>query len=230
MNGTVAGSYFIGPMAWDSQTSAPTRRVRSNSSNRMSPSERAVVEPTDGDVTDLLRQAAGGNTDAQDRLFQLLVPKLRQMAAARMAREKPGHTLSPTALVNEAFLRLAKQDKVPAENMAQFLGVFGITMRRVLVDHWKKKNAAKSGGGWDRVAFDDVFALPQNTEEQLLAVHACLERLEQGKPRQAKIVELRFFGGLSNPEIAAHLDISLSTVEADWRFARAWLRSELEDL
>ncbi len=196
----------------------------------MARSGRAVVEPTVGDVTDVLRLAAGGDTEAQDRLFQLLVPTLRQMAAARMARERPGHTLSPTALVNEAFLRLAKQDKVPAENTAQLLGVFGITMRRVLVDHWKKKHAAKSGGGWDRVEFDHVFALPVKDEEQLLAIHACLERLEKDKPRQAKIVELRFFCGLSNPEIAAHLDISLSTVEADWRFARAWLRAELEDL
>ena len=119
------------------------------------------MEPTVGDVTDVLRLAAGGDTEAQDRLFQLLVPALRQMAAARMARERPGHTLSPTALVNEAFLRLAKQEKVPAANTAQLLGVFGITMRRVLVDHWKKKHAAKSGGGWDRVEFDQAAHVGQ---------------------------------------------------------------------
>jgi RNA polymerase sigma factor (TIGR02999 family) len=185
---------------------------------------------TEPDVTDLLRQAAGGSTDAQDRLFHLLVPALRRMAAARMAREQPGHTLSPTALVNEAFLRLAKQQTVPAENVSQLLGVFGITMRRVLVDHWKKKHAAKGGGGWERVPFDDAFSMSRELEEQLLAVHTCLERLEQEKPRQAKIVELRFFAGLSNPEIAAQLGVGLSTVEADWRFARAWLRYELKDL
>jgi RNA polymerase sigma factor (TIGR02999 family) len=196
----------------------------------MARSGRVVVEPTVGDVTDVLRLAAAGDTEAQDRLFQLLVPTLRKMAAARMARERPGHTLSPTALVNEAFLRLVKQDKVPAENTAQLLGVFGITMRRVLVDHWKKKHAARNGGGWDRVALDHLFALPAKAEEQFLAIHSCLERLEKDKPRQAKIVELRFFCGLSNPEIAAQLGISLSTVEADWRFARAWLRAELGDL
>jgi RNA polymerase sigma factor (TIGR02999 family) len=188
------------------------------------------VVSTEADVTDLLRQAAGGSTDAQERLFHLLVPALRQMAAARMAREQPGHTLSPTALVNEAFLRLAKQQTAPTENVSQLLGVFGITMRRVLVDHWKKKHAAKGGGGWERVPLDDAFAISREMEERLLAVHTCLERLEQEKPRQAKIVELRFFAGLSNPEIAAQLGISLSTVEADWRFARAWLRYELQDL
>jgi RNA polymerase sigma factor (TIGR02999 family) len=194
----------------------------------MSPSGRAAVESTDGEVADLLRLAAAGSADAQDRLFQLLLPRLRQMAAARIAREKPGHTLSPTGLVNEAFLRLARQ-QLPAENMAQFLGVFGMTMRRVLVDHWKKKNAGKAGRGWERVSFDRVLSLPNKEEGELLAVHACLEKLERERPRQAKVVELRFFGGLSNREVAVQLGISLSTVEADWRFARAWLRSELED-
>jgi RNA polymerase sigma-70 factor, ECF subfamily len=227
MTGTAASTYFPETTGWNLRPFASPERVRST---RMARSGRAVVEPAVGDVTEVLRLAAGGDTEAQDRLFQLLVPTLRQMAVARMARERPGHTLSPTALVNEAFLRLAKQDKVPAENTAQLLGVFGITMRRVLVDHWKKKHAAKNGGDWDRVAFDEVFGLPEKAEEQYLAVHACLERLETDKPRQAKVVELRFFCGLSNPEIAAQLGISLSTVEADWRFARVWLRAELEDL
>jgi RNA polymerase sigma factor (TIGR02999 family) len=194
----------------------------------MSPSGRAALELTDGEIADLLPLAAAGNTDAQDRLFQLLLPRLRQMAAARMAREKAGHTLSPTGLVNEAFLRLASQHKLPAENIAQFLGVFGLTMRRVLVDHWKKKNAVRAGRGWERVPFDRAFSVPGNEENELLAVHACLERLERERPRQAKVVELRFFGGLSNREVAEHLGTSLSTVEADWRFARAWLRRELE--
>jgi len=186
-----------------------------------------VVKSVDGGVTELLRQAAEGSAGAQDRLFQLLLPMLRLMAAARMAREKPGHTLGPTALVNEAFIRLARQHKLPAVNTQQFLGVFGLTMRRVLVDHWHKKNAAKGGGGRTHVPLDESFLLPQRDEEQLLAVHECLERLEQVKPRPAKVVEHRFFGGLENQEIAQVMQISLSTVEADWRFARAWLRQEL---
>lgn len=187
------------------------------------------MEPLDGGVTRLLQQSANGDTAAQDRLFQLLLPTLRQMAAARMAREKPGHTLGPTALVNEAFLRLARQYKVPAANTDQFLGVFGLTMRRVLVDHWKKRHAMKGGGGLERVSIDDTFVLSRHDEELSYAVHQCLERLERVKARPAKIVEHRFFGGLENHEIAKLMGISLSTVEADWRFARAWLRQELGD-
>jgi RNA polymerase sigma factor (TIGR02999 family) len=185
------------------------------------------VEAVDSGVTQLLQRAAGGDAGAQDRLFQLLLPTLRQMAAARMSREKPGHTLGPTALVNEAFLRINGQHKLPAENTAQFLGVFGLTMRRVLVDHWKKKNAIKGGGHAQRVPVDENLLLPQHDAEQLFAVHQCLEKLEQVRPRPAKIVEHRFFGGLENQEIAELMGISLSTVEADWRFARAWLRQEL---
>ena len=202
--------------------------ARRRRSTRMPASER-VVEPLDGGITRLLQQSANGDAAAQDRLFQLLLPTLRQMAAARMAREKPGHTLGPTALVNEAFLRLAKQYKVPAANTEQFLGVFGLTMRRVLVDHWKKRHAAKGAGSVEHVPFDDGFPLSRRDEELSYAVHQCLEKLERVKPRPAKIVEHRFFGGLENHEIAKLMDISLSTVEADWRFARAWLRHELGD-
>lgn len=178
-------------------------------------------------MTELLRQAARGSSGAQERVFQLLLPVLRQMAVARMARERPGHTLGPTALINEAFLRLARQYKLPAENTAQFLGVFGLTMRRVLVDHWKKKRAAKGGGGLDRVSLDETVHMRPQDAENLYAVHQCLEKLEQVNPRPAKVVEHRFFGGLENREIAELMGISLSTVEADWRFARAWLRQEL---
>jgi RNA polymerase sigma factor (TIGR02999 family) len=195
----------------------------------MPASRSGVVEPLDGGVTRLLQLSADGDAAAQDRLFQLLLPTLRQMAAARMAREKPGHTLGPTALVNEAFLRLARQYKVPAANTEQFLGVFGLTMRRVLVDHWKKRHAAKGGGCLERVPLEDAFLLSRRDEELSYAVHQCLERLERVRPRPAKIVEHRFFGGLENHEIAKLMGISLSTVEADWRFARVWLRHELED-
>lgn len=186
------------------------------------------MEPV-GEVTQLLREAANGSEGAQDRLFRLVFPRLRKLAAGKMRRERPGHSLSPTALVAEAFLRLANQQTLPAKNSAQFFGTFAITMRRVLVDHARKKASEKNGGGWERIPLDPSLCLPQKQAEELLAIHGCLEKLDRENPRQAKIVELRFFGGLSNPEVAQDMGISLSTVEADWRFARAWLRLELED-
>jgi RNA polymerase sigma factor (TIGR02999 family) len=134
----------------------------------MVPSQEVAVEPTGIDLTPLLRQAAGGNAEAQDLLLHFLVPKLRAIAAAQMARERPGHTLSPTALVNEAFLRLARQETLPDRNVEQFLAIFATTMRRVLVDRWKKKNAAKHGGGWTRESLDDLFPGPDHAEEERL--------------------------------------------------------------
>jgi len=186
------------------------------------------METSRGELTQLLRQAAAGDREAQNRLFLLVFPKLRKVAANKMRLEHQGHSLSPTALIAEAFLRLAKQEHLPAESSAQFLAVFAITMRRVLIDHAKKKQSEKNGGDLQRVQFPAGLSLRQKNVEELLDLHRCLERLEDQYPRHAKIVELRFFGGLSNPEIAELLDISLSTVEADWRFARAWLLVELQ--
>lgn len=214
------------PAAWETAHKASADQP--GASTTMAPSQGVAVDPTATELTPLLRQAADGDAGAQDLLLQFLVPKLRVIAAAQMARERPGHTLSPTALVNEAFLRLARQEMLPDKNVEQFLAIFATTMRRVLVDRWKKKNAAKHGGGWIREPLDDLFPGPDHAEEEALAVHECLERLEREQPRQAKVVELRFFGGLSNAEIAEHLGVSLSTVEADWRFAKTWLRLELE--
>jgi RNA polymerase sigma-70 factor, ECF subfamily len=191
-------------------------------------SEGINVEPQAGEVTQLLQQATSGNKDAQDRLFQFVFPRLRRLAANKMRREKPGHTLNATALVAEALLRVANQRAFPAENSAQFFATFALTMRRVLVDHARRKKSERNGGGWERIPLEPSLSLPQKQAEILLAVHLCLEKLEQEYPRHAKVVELRFFGGMSNSEIAKLLGISLSTVEADWRFARAWLRLELE--
>jgi len=187
----------------------------------------ASVEVPAGELTKLLRDAAGGEAAAQNALFRFVFPQLRKIAASRMRLERSGHSLSPTALVSEAFLRLNKQP-LPLENSGQFLGIFAITMRRVLVDHARAKGCVKKGGGWVRVPLDPGLCVPQRIVEELLGVHVALEKLEREDARQAKVVELRFFGGLSNPEIAEFLGVSLSTVEADWRFARAWLRFELD--
>jgi RNA polymerase sigma factor (TIGR02999 family) len=186
------------------------------------------VEAPAGELTRLLHDAAGGAEAAQDRLFRYVFPHLRKLAASKMRRERDGHSLSPTALVAEAFLRLADQQPLSAANSGQFFGIFALTMRRVLVDHARGKTSAKHGGGWEHVPLDPSLCLPHKLAEDLLAIHLGLEKLERESPRQAKVVELRFFGGLSNPEIAAFLDVALSTVEADWRFARAWLRLELD--
>jgi len=184
------------------------------------------VEPSDGEITKLLDEAAGGRQEALNRLFQLVRPRLHEIAAVKMRREKAGHTWTPTDLIHEAFLRLAGQK--PPQNRAQLYGTFAMVMRWVLVDHAKQKLSERRGGGWRRVPLDENLFLPSQQVEELLAVHQCLEKLEREYPRPAKIVELRFFGALSFPEIAEHLGVSLSTVEADWRFARAWLHVELE--
>ncbi len=186
------------------------------------------VEPAEGQITELLREAAGGNREAFNRLYELVFPALLAKAAARMRREKPGQSISANDLLDEAFMRIANQ-RVVAKNRKQFYGIFGIMMRRVLLDRIRKKLAEPNGGGWRRVTLDPNFSLPRQEAEKLLAVHQCLERLEKDNPRQGKIVELRFFGGFSEKEIAEYLEISPSTVEADWRFAKAWLRMELED-
>lgn len=191
------------------------------------PSEGRTLEPLHGEVTELLRQAASGSEEARNRLYGLILPELCRIASAKLRRERPGHSLSTTDLVHEAFLRFADQ-KTLQKNRAQLYGVFAMMMRRVLIDRTKKKVSARQGGGWRRVTLHSNLSLPWKQAEQMLGIHECLEKLEKENPRQGKIVELRFFGGLSNVEIADALGISLSTVEAEWRFARAWLRIELQ--
>ena len=181
----------------------------------------------EGEVTELLRLAAEGSQEARDKLFQLVFPRLLHMAAARLRSERPGDSFTSRDLVNEAYLRLAEQNTLQ-KNRANFLAVFALMIRRVLIDRARKKAAEENGGGWRRESLHSNLSLPPRQVELVLAIHECLERLEKDNPRQGKIVELRFFGGMSNPEIAEHLGVCLSTVESDWRFARAWLRMELE--
>jgi RNA polymerase sigma factor (TIGR02999 family) len=190
-------------------------------------SEGAAVEASAGEVTQLLREAANGSEAAQNELFRLVFPRLRRLAANKIRQERPGYSLSARTLVHEAWKRLANQQTAP-ENSAQFFGVFALTMKRILLDHAKRKISEKHGGGWQRVPLDESLILPQKQAEELLDIERCLEKLAEENPRQAKVVDLRFYAGLSNVEIAEEMGISLSTVEADWRFARAWLRLELE--
>ena len=166
-------------------------------------------------------------SDRDAELLALVYDELRSLAGAYLARENAGHTLQPTALVNEAYLRVSAQDAVEWKNPAHLRALSAIAMRRVLVDHARGKRAAKRGGGWDKVTLDTGM-IEGDRELDTLELDAALTRLAEVDERRARVVELRFFGGLTNREVATHLDVSETTIEADWRFARAWLSRELE--
>src|SRR6266849_3636061 len=136
------------------------------------------VEPPAGEVTQLLRDAANGSEAAQDQLFRLVFPRLRRLAASKIRQERPGHSLSARTLVHETWMRLANQ-QTPPENSAQFFGIFALTMKRVLLDHARKKMSAKNGGGWQRIPLDPSLSLPQKQAEELLAIDHCLEKLKK---------------------------------------------------
>jgi RNA polymerase sigma factor (TIGR02999 family) len=181
-----------------------------------------------GDVTVLLDQMRSGHKDALEQLLPLVYRELRRLAAQYMQQERVGHTLQPTALVHEAYLRLTHQDRANWRNRAQFMGVAGQLMRRILVDHARKRCAAKRGV--PLVTLDDSVAqqlADVSRPEEILAVHLTLERLERLDPQQGKLVELRYFAGLSAEETAEAMEIPLRTVEREWTAARAWLRAQL---
>lgn len=182
-----------------------------------------------GEVTVLLDQMRSGRKDALERLLPLVYNELRRLAAHYMKSERSGHTLQPTALVHEAFLRLAGQDRTNWQNRDQFMGIAGQLMRRILVDHARKRLAAKRGG-WPATLNAPIGKpVPDVTPEEVLSVDEALTRLEGVDPQQARVVELRYFGGLSPAETAAAMGLSLRTVEREWSMAKAWLRAELAD-
>jgi RNA polymerase sigma-70 factor (ECF subfamily) len=183
-----------------------------------------------GEVTLLLTEMRSGSKDALERLLPLVYHELRRLAAHYMKDERPGHTLQPTALVHEAFLRLAGQDRANWQNRAQFMGIAGQIMRRILVDHARKRAASKRGG-WAVTLNQAIGKQSTNVTqpEEILAVDEALARLEGVDPQQTRVVELRYFGGLSPAETAAAMGISLRTVEREWSIAKAWLRAELAE-
>lgn len=178
-----------------------------------------------GDVTRLLRQVRQGEQDATAKLMSAVYTELRQVAARAMRNERGGHTLQPTALVNEAFLRMAQGAGVDWRDRAHFFGVAAHVMREILVDYARKKGAAKRGGV--RVTLDDSLAIAEDKLGEIVAIDEVLDRLSALDPRQAKIVELRFFAGLSVEESAEALGISAPTVKREWASAKAWLHREL---
>ena len=181
-----------------------------------------------GEVTRLLEQASAGDAAARATLFDVLYRELRRLAEAAMRAERANHTLQPTALVHEAFLRLAG-DHGRFMNRAHFLGVAAGVMRRVLVDHARGRNAQKRGSGATLVTVDDLDDLPQpaSADFDLVVLDDALSRLTALDARQGQIVELRFFGGLSVEETAALVGVSERTVKREWQLSRAWLRREI---
>jgi RNA polymerase sigma factor (TIGR02999 family) len=182
--------------------------------------------PTEPDLTALLRDASRGDRMALDRLMPVVYAELRKLAGSYLREERPNHTLQPTALVHEAYLRLTSQREVAWQNRAHFFGIAAQMMRRILVDHARKRQAAKRDAAAWRVSTAE-FDASENAPE-LLALDRALEELQQIDPQQAKIVELRFFAGLTVEETAEVTGISPRTVKREWRTAKAWLRSEME--
>jgi len=180
-------------------------------------------------ITQLLVNWSHGDQKALDKLMPLVYSELRRLAGNYLRRERQGHTLQPTALVNEAYLKLIDQKNAKWQNRAQFYGVAAQLMRRILVDHARQHQAAKRGGSdQQRLSITSAGQLAEKPDIDLLALHEALEELKAFDSQQERIVELRFFGGLSIEETAEVLSIGHATVERDWKMARAWLRRKLE--
>jgi len=184
------------------------------------------VSNTPGDVTRLLLDWNGGNRAALDALLPLVYNELRQLARRYMLSENRGHTLQPTALVHEAYLRLIDQNRVNWQNRAQFFGVSAQILRRLLVDHARARHRLKRGGGELKITWTENLNVPESGLD-LVALDDAINRLADLDPQQGRIIELRFFGGLSIEETAAALGISPATVKREWVMARAWLFREV---
>jgi RNA polymerase sigma-70 factor (ECF subfamily) len=188
----------------------------------------AENEPRTADITQWLIAWTEGRQDALDQLTPLVYEGLRQVASRQIRRESAGHSLQATALVHETYLRLVDQRQVSWQNRVHFYGVAAAIMRRVLVDHARAQGADKRGGGWQRVTLvEDELPLAESSEVDVLALHNALNQLAAFDPRQERIVELRYFGGLTIDETAEAMGISRATVVREWTIAKAWLRANL---
>src|SRR4051812_683879 len=181
------------------------------------------------DVTRLLSGMQDGEPTAADKMHPLVYAELRQLARAKMAREKPGQTLQPTALVHEAWLRLVDADgQARFENRAHFFGAAAEAMRRILIERARRKMAVRHGAGQERVDVEDVaIVAPKMKDDELLALDEALDRLAVHDARKAELVKLRYFAGLKIEEVAEVLGVSTPTVKRDWVYARAWLFREI---
>lgn len=209
------------------------RDVRAGNVSRFSKTPKGAhfmtpPRPPRQDVTLLLESLTAGDSGAVNQLLPLVYEELHALAQRQLLGERANHSLQATALVHEAYLRLVDQHSVEWKSRAHFIAVAATAMRRILVDYARTRSRQKRGGGADRVALDDAMLLAFERDVGLLDLDDALERLAQRSPDRARIVEMRFFGGLSIEEIAAVLDSSVSTVNREWRYVRAWLYRELD--
>jgi len=186
------------------------------------------MKSSTGDITRLLNKLAEGDQQAAAELIPLVYNELRRLAVRRLRRERADHTLQATALVNEAYMKLAAQRGARWQNRAQFFAVASRAMRRILVDYARTQQRAKRGGKQLRVTLEDACVVSPRISEEILAVDESLARLEKLDPRQARIVELRYFTGLTTEEAAEALGVSGKTVVREWNVARAWLYADLK--
>lgn len=179
------------------------------------------------DVTLILQAIGQNDAGAMEKLLPLVYEELRQLAAARMARESAGHTLQPTALVHEAWLRLVGDGERTWKNRAYFFAAAAEAMRRILVEHARRKARLKSGGGLERLNIDELELAGAEPDEKILRVNAALERMESLHPERARIVVLKYFGGMTNKEVAETLGIGERSVDRHWVCAKTWLYQEI---
>ena len=179
-------------------------------------------------ISQMLQRWSSGDRAALEELMPLVYDELHRIAHRYIAQQAPGHTLQTTALLHEAYLRMAGQEEKQWENRAHFFGVAAQAMRHILVDYARGQLREKRGGGAQRISLDDGLAIGTEQSGEIIALHDALTELAKLDERQSKIVELRFFGGLSEPEIAAILQVSQRTVSSNWRLARAWLLQQLD--
>lgn len=187
----------------------------------------APLKPTPGKITQLLVSLQQGDPDAANRLFPLVYDELHRLAVSYMRRERSDHTLQATALVNEAFLKMVGNDAAEFESRSHFFGIAAAVMRHVLVDYARSRAAGKRGSNVKRLPLDEALVFSAEQSEQLIALDEALQKLAKLSLRQAKIIELRFFAGLSIPQTATVLGIASRTVVREWTIAQAWLRREL---
>ncbi len=181
------------------------------------------------DATLLLAAVEQGDPQATEKLLDLVYEELRRLAASKMARESPGQTLQPTALVHEAWLRLVGSKNPKFENRAHFFAAAAEAMRRILIDRARRKLTQRHGGNYERVEMEEQDLVAPDKDHQLLAVHEVLDRLARDYPIQAEVVKLRYFVGMTNEETALLLGVSVTTVSNYWMFARAWIFHEIKN-